>query len=131
LGIEAHFNLSNYFFRTRLQQVSDVEALVLGSVDFFVQSGPRVDPYFHLPMSNPLVGWQKIWFFLRNNTDAPLPTFMGNHPVPQSNWGYGADQMDLHRLQTPWEVIRILLRGGLMGVEVLRTFFCRRIHPLH
>jgi hypothetical protein len=43
-------------------------------------------------MSNPLVGWRKEWFFLRNDTDALLPVLMGNCLVPQPNWGYGVAQ---------------------------------------
>jgi hypothetical protein len=56
MGIEPHFDQWNYFFYTRSQQGSDVEVVVLGSVDVFVQSGPGVDPYFHLTMSDPPVG---------------------------------------------------------------------------
>jgi hypothetical protein len=51
MGIEPHFNLWNYFFRARPQHGSNVEAAVLGSVDIFIRFGHRVDPYFHLPMS--------------------------------------------------------------------------------
>jgi hypothetical protein len=29
----------------------------LGNADIFVRSRPGVDPYFHLPMSDPPVGW--------------------------------------------------------------------------
>jgi hypothetical protein len=36
MGIETHFDLWNYFFHVRLQQGSDVEAAVLGSVDIFI-----------------------------------------------------------------------------------------------
>jgi hypothetical protein len=36
MGIEPRFDLWNYFFRTRLQQGLDVEAVVLGSVDIFI-----------------------------------------------------------------------------------------------
>jgi hypothetical protein len=40
MGIEPHFDLWNYFFCARLQQGSDVEAVVLGSVDIFSDLGP-------------------------------------------------------------------------------------------
>jgi hypothetical protein len=36
MGIEPHFDLWSYFFRTRLRQGSNTEAVVLGSVDLFV-----------------------------------------------------------------------------------------------
>jgi hypothetical protein len=68
--------------------------VALGNVDVFVQSGPAVDPYFHLPTSDPLVGWWKVWFVLRNDTDAPLLVFTGRRPIPQPNWGYGVAQID-------------------------------------
>jgi hypothetical protein len=82
MGIEPHFNLWNYFFRTRLLQGSGAEVVALGSVDIFVRSGHGVDPYFHLPTSGPLDRWQKVWFFLRNDSDVPLPMFMGSRPIP-------------------------------------------------
>jgi hypothetical protein len=55
---------------------------VLGSVDIFIRSGPGVDPYFRLLMFDPPVGWQKVWFFLRNDATAPLPVFMGGPERP-------------------------------------------------
>jgi hypothetical protein len=86
---EPHFNLWNYFFCTWLQQGSDVEAAVWGSVDIFVRSGSGVDPYFCFSIFDPLVGWQKVWFFLRNNADAPFPMFMVAVPFLNPNGGTG------------------------------------------
>jgi hypothetical protein len=85
MGIEPHFNLWNYLFHARLQQGSGVEATVLGSVDIFIRNRHGVDPYFHLPMPGSSDGWRKVWFFLRNDTDASLPMFMGSCPIPQLN----------------------------------------------
>jgi hypothetical protein len=59
MRIEPHFNLWNYF-RARLRQDPGVEAMVLGGVDIFIRFGHRVHPYFHLPTSDPLDGWQKV-----------------------------------------------------------------------
>jgi hypothetical protein len=42
-------------------------------------------------MSDPLVVWQKGWFFSRNDTNVPLPIRL----VPQPKWGYGVAQEDL------------------------------------
>jgi hypothetical protein len=85
LRIEPHFNMWNYFFCAQLQEGSDMKMMALGSVDILVQSWPRVDPYFHLPMSNPSVGWHKMLFFLRNDANAPLPAFTGSRPAPWPN----------------------------------------------
>jgi hypothetical protein len=85
-----------------------------------------IEPHF-----NPLNEWRKIWFFLRNNTDVLLPGFTGSRPIPQPNWGYGVAQKDLRRLQPLWEVIRKFLKEGLMGAELLQTFFSHRVQLLH
>jgi hypothetical protein len=64
-----------------------------------------VDPYFHLPMSESADGRQKIWFFPRNNADAPLPIFTVNLPVPHPNWEYGVARRDLRKLQPMGKVV--------------------------
>jgi hypothetical protein len=81
MEIESHFDLWNYF-PARLQQDSDAETTALVSLDILIRSGPGVDPYCHLLMSDPPVGWRKIWFFLSNDADAPFPMFTGSHPIP-------------------------------------------------
>jgi hypothetical protein len=109
MGIQHHFNLWNYFFCAQLWQGSDAEAAVWGNVDIFVRSGPGVDPYFCFSMSNPPIGWKKVWFFLRNDADTSLPLFMGSRPVPQPKWGYGVAQQYICRLQPLRDVIWRLL----------------------
>jgi hypothetical protein len=56
--------------------------MILGNVDIFIRSGHRVHPYFNIPMPRPPDGWQKVWFFLRNDADVPLHMFMGSCPAP-------------------------------------------------
>jgi hypothetical protein len=98
IGIEPNFNLWNYFFHARLQQGSSTEMASLDNVDIFVRLGPRVDPYFHLPTSDPPVRRRKVWLFIRNDADASLPVFTGSRPIPQPNSGYSVAQKDFHRL---------------------------------
>jgi hypothetical protein len=40
-------------------------------------------------MSDPLAGWWKVWFFLRNDADAALPVVTRGRHVPQPKWVYG------------------------------------------
>jgi hypothetical protein len=129
MWIEPHINLRSYFFRIQLQLSSDMEAAVLGAY-ISVRSGPGVDPYLRLPMSTPLVGRWKEWFSLRNDTDAPLPSFPGKHPGHQANWGYGVAQRDIRKLWLLHDVVQRLLRDGLMGVDLLRTLVSHRVQPL-
>jgi hypothetical protein len=75
-----------------------VKMVALGKVDIFVRSGPRVDHYFHLPTSDPLVRWRKVWFFLKNDADAPLPVFTGSRTFPQPSYRYGVARKNLRML---------------------------------
>jgi hypothetical protein len=85
MGFDPHSDLQNYFFHVWLPQGSDIEVVVLGGTVIHVMSGHGVNPYFDLPMPESLNGWQKIWFFLRNDGTIALPVFTGNCPVPQPN----------------------------------------------
>jgi hypothetical protein len=105
MGIKSHFNLWNYLC-AQLLQGSGVEVMVLGGVDLYVKSGYGVDPYFHLPMSEPSDRWQKVWFFLRNDANVTLPMFTGSRPNPQPNWGYRVTTKDLRRLQPLCKVVQ-------------------------
>jgi hypothetical protein len=104
---------------------------VLGGEDIFGRSGRGVDPYFHLPMFGPPDGLQKVWFFLRNDADVPVPAFTGSHPIPQPNSGYGLVRKDLCGLQPLCEIIQWLLHEGLTGANLLRAFFSSRVQLLH
>jgi hypothetical protein len=121
MGIEKHFDLSS----------SGAKATVLGSTDIYVKSRHGVDLYFHLLAPGSMDGWQKVWFFFRNDANAPLLEFMGSRPVPQPNLEYKVAQRDLHRQQPLHEVIQQLRWEGLTGADNLWTFFSHRVKPLH
>jgi hypothetical protein len=103
--------------------------VALGCVDISVCSGLEIDPYFSIPLPDPLVGWRKAWFLLRNDADASLPTFMGGRPIPQTNWEYGVARTNFQRLQPLLEIIWGLLQRGLMGEEIMWTFFSHGVQP--
>jgi hypothetical protein len=129
MDIEPRFDLWNHFFRARHLPGMVVEVAVQGGVHNYVKFGHRVDPYFH-PLSESMDEWHKIWFFLRNDFDAPLPMFTGSHPIPQPNWGCGVAWRELHRLQPLREVIQQLRREGLTGAELLWIIFSCRVQLL-
>jgi hypothetical protein len=79
MGIEPHFHLWNDFFHVRFQWDSGAKVAVWGYVEVYIWTGGEVDPYFQLSMSNPPVGCQRQWFFLKNDIDAPLPRVTGRH----------------------------------------------------
>jgi hypothetical protein len=109
MGIEPHINLWNYFFRAWLQQGLDTEMMALGNMDIFVRSRPEVDPYFPILISDPPIRWQKVWFFLRNDTDVLLLVFTSSCLISQPKWGYSVAQKNLCSLQPLCDVIQRLL----------------------
>jgi hypothetical protein len=58
---------------------------ISGAVVIHAKSGQGTDPYFNIPTPKSMKEWRKQWFYLMNDADAPLPTFIGNHPVSQPN----------------------------------------------
>jgi hypothetical protein len=83
--IELHFDLWNHFFRVQLLRGSGMEVVVLGGVDIHFKSEHGVDPYFDLTMLKSVNGWWKMWLFLWNDADVPLPMLTSNRPIPQPN----------------------------------------------
>jgi hypothetical protein len=98
IGIEPHLILWNHFFWARLWQGLDAGAASLGSVDILVLFRPEADSYFSIPLPDPPVRWQKAWFLVKNNANAPLLMFTGGRPIPHPNWEYVVAWSDLHRL---------------------------------
>jgi hypothetical protein len=83
--------------------------VVQGYAIIYVRTRPIIDPYFHLSVSNPPVGWWKEWFFLRNDAHTSLPVVMGKHPAVQPSWGYGVAKKDTYKLQPMRDILQSLL----------------------
>jgi hypothetical protein len=98
MGIDTHFDLWNYFFHVQCLQDPDAELTISRGAVIHIKSGNGADPYLHIPMPRSTKGWQKKWFYLRNDTSAPLPVFTGNRPIPRPTWGHGVDRRDLSKL---------------------------------
>jgi hypothetical protein len=107
-----------------------VELTVFRGAVIHVKSRHGVDPYFDIPMPRSIKGWQKKWFYLRNDASAPLPTFTGSRPIPLPSWGGGVARRYLGKLQPRRKVLQQLRQERLTGVHLLRTFFSCQIKPL-
>jgi hypothetical protein len=55
---------------------------MLGGTVIQVKSGHGGDHYFDIPMPRLMKGWQKKWFYLRNDASTPLSTFTSNCLIP-------------------------------------------------
>jgi hypothetical protein len=80
LGIEPHFDLWRYFFTISLQKKRERGWLDLhmpmGCSSIHLRSN-RTGEYMSLWLSSSNKGWHKQWFYLKNNTAAPLLVFSG------------------------------------------------------
>jgi hypothetical protein len=89
------------FFCVCCSQDSNAELAISGGggcVVIHIMSGQGVNSYFDIHMPKSINGWQKQWFYLRNDADALLPVFTGNRPTPHHNWRYGVAKNDLDKL---------------------------------
>jgi hypothetical protein len=75
-------------------------------------------------------GWQRRWFYLRND-DGRLPSFSQRVVTPAgSNWRYGATREKQEKLQPLLEALKELRDGGLTATGVVAAIHRRRVLPL-
>jgi hypothetical protein len=75
-------------------------------------------------------GWQRRWFYLRNN-DGRLPSFSQRVVTAAgSNWRWGATREKQEKLQPLLEALQRLRDGGLTAAGVVTTTHRRRVLPL-
>ena len=134
LGIEPHFELWKYFFAVELQKKKEKKkpdlAVPMGCTSIHLR-GSRVSEYMSIPLSKSNKGWHKLWFYLKNNTAAPLPIFTGRllEEVPEV-WRYGAIEKEQKRLGSLLKAIVTLKRHGLRVTGVIGSYHVRRVASL-
>jgi hypothetical protein len=75
-------------------------------------------------------GWQRRWFYLRND-DGRLPSFSQRVvTTANSNWRYGDSRERQKNLQPLLEALQVLRDGGLTAAGVVATIHRRRVLPL-
>jgi hypothetical protein len=55
---------------------------------------------------------------------------MGRRPAAQPNWEYRVAKKDIHKLRPMLDVLKSLLRYGLLGADIHRNFLSHRVQPL-
>jgi hypothetical protein len=75
-------------------------------------------------------GWQRRWFYLRND-DGRLPSFSQRVVTASgSNWRWGATREKQEKLQPLLEALQELRDGGLSAAGVVAAIHRRRVLPL-
>jgi hypothetical protein len=98
LRIDPDLDLWKYFFCVWRSQDPKVELMIFGGTVIHVKAGHRGDPYLEIPMPRSIKGWQKKWFYLRNDASTPLPAFTSGRPIPLPSKGDGVAKKDLDKL---------------------------------
>ena len=75
-------------------------------------------------------GWHGEWFYIRNPSEAPFPSFTGRRPEKQDSWSWGCAYKEKHNVGVIEEELRKLVRRSLDGVRVFHTLYRRRVSPL-
>jgi hypothetical protein len=134
LGIDPHWDLWTHLFSAELF------ALTMGEkkVRMAVRAGgctlqlrqARAQQYIPAILVSSNKGWQRRWFYLRND-DGRLPSFSQRVVTAAgSNWRWGATREKQEKLQPLLEALQELRDGGLTAVGVVVAIHRRRVLPL-
>jgi hypothetical protein len=134
LGIDPHWDLWTHLFS------AEPFALTMGEkrVRMAVRAGgcilqlrqARAQQYIPVVLVSSNKGWQRLWFYLRND-DGRLPLFCQRVVTAiGSNWRYGAAREKQENLQPLLEALQELRDGGLTVARVVTAIHRRRVLPL-
>jgi hypothetical protein len=82
MGIYPELDLWKFFFHVQCPQDPEAELMISEDVVIHVKVGHGVDPYLEFPTPRSMKGWQKKWFYLRNDASTLLPAFTVGRPIP-------------------------------------------------
>jgi hypothetical protein len=119
LGIDTHWHLFRYFFRfTCLRDGS--RAAKIGCANLRTKQG-RDNDYIPVTLTSLNSGWHKGWFYLRNDPEFVLPSFIGCSIVKsQRNWADGPAKKEKEKmLKLHWAVLGRLRNTGVTLAEVI------------
>jgi hypothetical protein len=134
LGIDPHWDLWTHLFSV------EPFALATGErrVRMAVRAGgcilqlrqARAQQYIPAILVSSNKGWQRRWFYLRND-DGRLPSFSKRVvTAARTNWRYGPPRERQKNLQPLLEALQELRDGGLTAAGVVAAIHHRRVLPL-
>jgi hypothetical protein len=135
LGIPVNWDLWIHLFRGELftQPTSEPRtrrAVRAGSMSLAVR-GQRTDDYIPSTMTTNNAGWERGWFYLRND-EPDLPPYTGLELWERpDSWHHGVSPLQhQRRLDSLLTTLRDLAGRGLTAEVVLAQLHNRRIAPL-
>jgi hypothetical protein len=134
LGIHPHWDLWTHLFSAEPFASTTGEKrgrmAVRASSCILQLRQARAQQYIPAILVSSNKGWQRRWFYLRND-DGRLPSFSQRVVTAAgSNWRYGALRERQKNLQPLLEALQELRDGGLTAAGVVAAIHRRRVLPL-
>jgi hypothetical protein len=127
LGISAHWNLFQYFFRfTCLRDGS--HAATISCANLRTKQG-RGDDYIPVMLTSSNSGWHKRWFYLRNDPEFALPSYTECSIAKlQRNWADGPAKKEQEKmLKLHRAVLGRLRNAGVTLAKVIGQYHARGV----
>jgi hypothetical protein len=134
LGISPHWDLWTHLFSAELFASTMGERRVRMAVRaggcILQLRQARAQQYIPAILMSSNKGWQRRWFYLRNDYGR-LPSFSQRVVTAAgSNWRYGAPREKQKNLQSLLKALEELREGGLTAAGVVAAIHRRRVLPL-
>jgi hypothetical protein len=134
LGIDPHWDLWTHFFFVELFASPTGERRVRAAMRFdgciLQLRQARASQYIPAILASSNKGWQRRWFYLRND-DGRLPSFSQRVvTVAADAWRYGTPHDRQKNLQPLLKALEVLRKGGLTAAGVIAAIPRRRVLPL-
>jgi hypothetical protein len=134
LGIDPHWDLWTHLFSAELFASPTGERRVRTAVRaggcILQLRKARVPQYIPAILASSNKGWQRRWFYLRND-DGRLSSFSQRVvSAAADNWRYGTPRDSQKNLQPLLKALEELRRGGLTAAGVVAAIHRRRVLPL-
>jgi hypothetical protein len=134
LGIDPHWDLWTHLFPAELFASPTGERRVRMAVRaggcILQLRQARALQYIPAVLASSNKGWQRRWFYLRND-DGRLPSFSQRVVTAAvDNWRYGTPRDRQKNLQPLMKALEELRKGGLTAAGVVAAIHRRRVLPL-
>jgi hypothetical protein len=134
LGIDPHWDLWTHFFSVELFASPTGERRVHAAVRaggcILQLRQSRASQYIPAVLASSNKGWQRRWFYLRND-DGRLPSFSQRVVTVASDaWRYGTPHDRQKNLEPLLKALEVLWKWGLTAAGVIAAIHRRRVLPL-
>jgi hypothetical protein len=134
LGIDPHWDLWTHFISAELFASPTgerrVRAVVRADGCILQLRQSRASQYIPAVLASSNKGWQRRWFYLRND-DGRLPSFSQRVVTAAADaWRYGTPHDRQKNLEPLLKALEVLRKGGLTAAGVIAAIHRRRVLPL-